>query len=97
MTKSRAQIHGLILAPSLAVLAVLAGCGSQPVQAPVSDGRPAPVAPAAPPAAAAAAPAPSVGPGQYVVKRGDTLYSIALENGADYRDVARWNGLDDPT
>ncbi|HEX5093955.1 MAG TPA: peptidoglycan DD-metalloendopeptidase family protein, partial [Burkholderiales bacterium] len=47
--------------------------------------------------AAAAAPAPSVGPGQYVVKRGDTLYSIALENGADYRDVARWNGLDDPT
>jgi lipoprotein NlpD len=32
-----------------------------------------------------------------MVKRGDTLYSIALENGADYRDVARWNGLDDAT
>ena len=32
-----------------------------------------------------------------MVKRGDTLYSIALENGADYRDVARWNQLDDPT
>jgi lipoprotein NlpD len=92
MTKSRAHIHGLLFASSLAVLA---GCGSQSVQAPVSDGRPASVAHAAPPAAAA--PTPSVGPGQYLVKRGDTLYSIALENGADYRDVARWNGLDDPT
>jgi lipoprotein NlpD len=32
-----------------------------------------------------------------VVKRGDTLYSIALEHGASYRDVAQWNQLDDPT
>jgi lipoprotein NlpD len=32
-----------------------------------------------------------------MIKRGDTLYSIALEHGADYRDVARWNQLDDPT
>jgi lipoprotein NlpD len=35
--------------------------------------------------------------GLYTVKKGDTLYSIALEHGADYRDVAQWNGLDDPT
>jgi len=35
--------------------------------------------------------------GHYQVKRGDTLYSIALENGADYREVAAWNRLDDPT
>jgi lipoprotein NlpD len=35
--------------------------------------------------------------GHYAVKRGDTLYSIALEHGADYRDVARWNKLEDPT
>lgn len=34
--------------------------------------------------------------GYYVVKRGDTLYSIALDNGADYRELAQWNGLDDP-
>jgi lipoprotein NlpD len=33
----------------------------------------------------------------YTVKRGDTLYSIALEHGADYREVAQWNALDDPT
>jgi lipoprotein NlpD len=32
-----------------------------------------------------------------MVKRGDTLYSIALEYGASYRDVAEWNQLDDPT
>src|SRR5207302_9014054 len=47
-----------------------------------------------PPAASVAQPVPS---GSYMVKRGDTLYSIALDNGADYRDVAQWNGVDDPT
>jgi len=31
------------------------------------------------------------------VKRGDTLYSIAQEHGVDPRDVAQWNGLNDPT
>ncbi len=30
------------------------------------------------------------------MKRGDTLYSIALENGADYRELAQWNDIDDP-
>jgi murein DD-endopeptidase MepM/ murein hydrolase activator NlpD len=35
--------------------------------------------------------------GTYTVKKGDTLYSIALEHGADYREVAQWNGLTDPT
>ena len=79
-----------------AALSALAGCASEPVQAPVSDIRPPtapqPIAPAAPPVAAPSAP-----PGHYVIKQGDTLYSVALEHGADYRDVARWNGLDDPT
>ncbi|MGE5468611.1 MAG: peptidoglycan DD-metalloendopeptidase family protein [Ignavibacteria bacterium] len=32
----------------------------------------------------------------YTVKKGDTLYSIALEHGRDYRDVAAWNNLDNP-
>jgi lipoprotein NlpD len=35
--------------------------------------------------------------GLYVVQTGDTLYSIALAFGQDFRDIARWNGLDDPT
>ena len=81
---------------TLAALLGAAGCGSVSTQAPVDDRRPA--ASAKPlPQAAQPAPAPSAPAGHYVVKRGDTLYSIALEHGADYRDVAQWNGLDDPT
>jgi lipoprotein NlpD len=55
----------------------------------------APRAPA--PAPVAPAPAQPAPDGFYVVKRGDTLYSIALEHGADYREVAQWNGLEDAT
>jgi lipoprotein NlpD len=32
-----------------------------------------------------------------VVKRGDTLFQIALDHGHDWRDLARWNNLDDPS
>jgi lipoprotein NlpD len=32
-------------------------------------------------------------PGTYTVKRGDTLYSIALENGLDYKEIAAWNQI----
>lgn len=35
-------------------------------------------------------------PEYYTVKRGDTLYSIALDYGQDYRDLAAWNNLADP-
>lgn len=35
-------------------------------------------------------------PDSYKVKAGDTLYSIALNYGQDYRDIAAWNQLDDP-
>jgi len=31
--------------------------------------------------------------GTYIVKKGDTLYSIAWRNGVDYKDLARWNGI----
>jgi len=93
MTIFVSRCSALLLA---AVLAALAGCASESVQAPVSDIRPPPVLKPAPDMAPAAA-VPSVPPGYYMIKRGDTLYSIALENGADYRDVARWNQLEDPT
>jgi lipoprotein NlpD len=64
--------------------------------------------PPAPASPAAAAPAPADPPklppgaenagkpGFYTVKRGDTLYNIGLESGQSYRDIARWNGLDNP-
>jgi lipoprotein NlpD len=35
-------------------------------------------------------------PDSYVVKKGDTLYSIALDHGLAYRDLAAWNGVTDP-
>ena len=35
-------------------------------------------------------------PAEYVVQRGDTLYSIAFRHGLDWRDLARWNGVRAP-
>jgi lipoprotein NlpD len=86
----------------LAVLALAAGCASRPAPAPVVDARaPKPVAgKPAPAARITPAPAPITAKQAaefYTVKRGDTLYSIALEHGVDPRDLAQWNGLDDPT
>jgi lipoprotein NlpD len=85
-------------------LALAAGCSPGRWQAPVEDRRPASRAAAKPPAKAPAkAPAPAAVPsspsapeGFYTVQKGDTLYSIALEHGQDYREVAQWNSLDDP-
>lgn len=36
-------------------------------------------------------------PESHVVRSGDTLYSIAWRHGVDHRDLARWNGLADPS
>ena len=87
------------LVATFLVLVLVAACSSPRRSAPVEDRRPPPRA-AAKAKAAAQAPAPAPAPsadGFYTVKRGDTLYSIALEHGHDYRDVAQWNSLDDPT
>ena len=32
----------------------------------------------------------------YIVKKGDTLYSIALDHGLDYRDLVAWNTIENP-
>ncbi len=76
------------------VLALSAGC---------MTGRPAPVTDRLPPQAKSqpvkpaprAAPLPDQPrPEAYTVKTGDTLYSIALEFGLDYRELAAWNNID---
>lgn len=73
-----------------------AGCATHR-PAPVSDRTPAQarVTPSAP---VPAKPAPRVAEAPradtYVVKPGDTLYSIALNHGLDYRELAAWNNLD---
>src|SRR5262245_22774353 len=72
-------------------MVLLVGCTTTQKPAPVVDRK----QPARSSSPAPSAPKPAAG--TYVVKKGDTLYSIALENGADYREVAAWNGLSDPT
>jgi len=84
------------LAAILLVLLV-AGCAARR-PAPVSE-REAPPATAAP--AEASAPAPPPAPEAkpiptHTVKRGETLVSIALQYGLDYRELAAWNGITNP-
>jgi|KBSMisStandDraft_5_1062788.scaffolds.fasta_scaffold21409_3 lipoprotein NlpD len=85
----------------LALALGAASCSTYRGPAPVEDraraGKAGAPKPAAQAAAQAAKPAAAAGDGFYTVKQGDTLYSIALDHAADYRDVAQWNALDDPT
>lgn len=69
---------------AFALSVLLAGCSQLP--APAVDRSTAPQATAGQPA----------GPGYYTVKRGDTLYRIAMEHGQDYREVAAWNNIVNP-
>ena len=105
---SRARRSALTLVLLAAVMA-LSACSSRPPRpAPVEDrpvgaARPAPVTTAAPaqprpvsgptPAVAPTAPIP---PATYVVKPGDTMIRIGLETGHGWRDLARWNNLENP-
>jgi lipoprotein NlpD len=82
----------------------LAACGTSINRAPVEDRAAARTA-TAPPAGAVVSDVPGKAPpgvenlgkpGYYAVKPGDTLIRIALENGQNWRDVARWNGIDNP-
>jgi lipoprotein NlpD len=80
----------------IAVIVVLAGCATHNA-APVLERTP-----LAPPPMPAPAAEPSAPPGvevavpTYTVKRGDTLYLIALDKGLAYRDLAAWNNIDNP-
>lgn len=80
-------LHIALLVPATALLAA---CASG-YRAPVVERNVTRNAPAKP-----AAPATAQKPDTYTVKRGDTLYSIALDNGVDYRELAAWNALSDP-
>jgi lipoprotein NlpD len=87
----------------------IAGCSTTHNRAPVEDrnsgGRGA-AAVAIAPAAAASAPAdaskPLPGaenagkPGYYTAKQGDTLIRIGLENGQNWKDLVKWNNIENP-
>ena len=96
--------RGLVVGFTVAVAGlVLSGCGTRMSKAPVEDRGTsvAAVGPAAQPGAVVAAPnkplpgAENAGkPGYYTVKPGDTLIRIGLESGQSWKDIARWNNLE---
>lgn len=78
------------------VSVVVAGCATKS-PAPVAERtRPGVPATVTPPPAEPPAPPKVARPGYYIVKPGDTLIRIALEHGQSYKDLAAWNGLDNP-
>jgi len=84
------------------LVAMLAGCASKTrAPAPVEDRsaarRPPPVvAVEAPKPAVPAETATAPKPGYHVVRPGDTLIRIALDAGQNWRDIARWNNIENP-
>ena len=104
--KSRSGHCWQFVAASGWVLAVgvLAGCASPVNRAPVEDRNSSvrPVAPPPLPTLTDTSPKPLPGaenagkPGYYTVKPGDTLIRVGLENGQNWKDLVRWNSLDNP-
>jgi len=83
----------------LTCIAVVAGCAGTRPSAPVIERLPGPVLskpPVVKPVVVAPARAADAPEGTYIVKRGDTLYSIALDHGQDYRELVQWNNIDNP-
>ncbi len=83
--------HWMLLA--LLSACVLAGCANKNRPAPVEDRSP----------NATKAPAKMIAgadnsgkPGYYSVKSGDTLIRIGMDNGQSWRDIARWNNIENP-
>lgn len=111
MPAASSRFPTFLLVLSSVVLAVgcAGGPARAPVEdrsaPPVSTRAPAATpTPAAPPASTPVAAAPVVRPnaenagkpGFHTVRPGDTLARIALDHGQNWRDVARWNGLENP-
>ena len=101
MLMNRKLMRSLLLAAT-----VLAGCSSTPNHAPVEDRNAVskPSVQTAPASASvaveAAKPLPGAEnngkPGYYTVKPSDTLIRIGLENGQNWKDLVKWNALDNP-
>ena len=83
--------HWVLLALLSAM--VLAGCANKNRPAPVEDRSPN----ATKTPAKMIAGAENAGKlGYYSVKSGDTLIRIGMDNGQSWRDIARWNNIDNP-
>jgi lipoprotein NlpD len=97
--------QGWMWAAAILLAGLLAGCASPSrAPAPVEDRSPAartlPApgnAPVAVEPAKALPGAENAGkPGYYTVRGGDTLIRISLDSGQNWRDIARWNNIDNP-
>jgi lipoprotein NlpD len=91
----RTRSYLTAFAVALAIAGLLGGCASRPPPPITAERSPPPSAkPAPPPAVALPGREPEPAPSTYVVKRGDTLYQIALDHGLDYRELAAWNNIE---
>lgn len=100
------RLHGMVAA--LAAVGVLGGCATSKTPAPVEDRalgpKAAPTIIAGPgtvpaqPAADVSKPLPGAEnagkPGYYTVKPGDTMIRIGLESGQNWKDLVKWNNLE---
>jgi len=98
MQVSRVRVLGISL---LLAGLTLGGCGTRMTRAPVEDrgtsAASAPVAAVVVPSAAASLHQENLGQsGTYTVKPGDTLIRIGLDTGQSWKDIARWNQIDNP-
>ena len=83
-----------VFAICLALAMALGACSSKPqTKAPVEDRSATATQPETKPLPGAE----NAGkPGYYTVKRGDTVMRIGLETGQAWRDIVRWNNLENP-
>ena len=86
---------------ALAIGITLAGCASNsPNWAPVTDRSTGAPTASATDTSGTVKPLPGIEnagkPGYYTVRPGDTIMRIGLDTGQDWRDLARWNNLDNP-
>jgi lipoprotein NlpD len=83
-----------LLTSFLLICSTLVGCvtGYQHIPAPVEDRTKNPTSSLANPSS----PSQEVPNGYYAVRPGDTLIRIGLEQGQNWRDVAKWNNIENP-
>ncbi len=100
----RLRLNNLVAVCVTLLLTLLVGCTSRSLtSAPVEDRGTARTSASAPSSVSPAKPigllpgAENAGkPGFYTVKPGDTLIRIGLDSGQNWRDITRWNTLDNP-
>jgi lipoprotein NlpD len=98
MMNSPYQVPGFRVLLSAALAFTLVGCASHLRPPAPVDNRGGASRPVATPEAERVLPgAENAGkPGYYTVKPGDTLIRVGLESGQNWRDIQRWNQLDNP-